>query len=65
MRILYLHQHFNTPEMSGSTRSYEMARRLIIAGHKVHMITSRRENIEGMIGWADEVIEGINVHWYP
>ncbi|MDR8470779.1 glycosyltransferase family 4 protein, partial [Acinetobacter baumannii] len=29
MRILYFHQYFNTPDMSGGTRSYEMARRLV------------------------------------
>ena len=41
MRILYLHQYFNTPAMSGGTRSYEMARRLVAAGHEVHMITPK------------------------
>ena len=40
MHILYLHQHFNPPDGSGSTRSYEMARRLVQAGHKVTLVTS-------------------------
>jgi len=36
MRITYLHQYFNTPEMSGGTRSYEMARRSsVIPGVRV------------------------------
>ena len=43
MNILYLHQYFNTPDMSGGTRSYEMARRFVQQGHEVHMITSWRE----------------------
>jgi len=51
--------------MPGSTRSYEMARRLVKSGHEVHMITSRRENLDNMKGWDEEIIEGINVHWYP
>lgn len=40
MHILYLHQYFVPPDGSGGTRSYEMARRLVAAGHKVTMITS-------------------------
>ena len=40
MRILYLHQYFNLPTDNGGTRSYEMARSLVTAGHEVHMITS-------------------------
>ena len=43
MRITYLHQYFNTPGMSGGTRSYEMARRLVEMGHEVNMVTSWRE----------------------
>ena len=40
MHILYLHQYFNPPDGIGSTRSYEMARRLVQAGHKVTLVTS-------------------------
>ena len=40
MRILYLHQYFRTPDSPGGTRSYEMARRLVAAGHEVFMITA-------------------------
>jgi glycosyltransferase involved in cell wall biosynthesis len=40
MHILYLHQYFAPLDGSGSTRSYEMARRMVKAGHKVTMITS-------------------------
>ncbi len=38
MRILYFHQHFNTPAGHTGTRSYEMAIKLVSRGHKVTMI---------------------------
>ncbi|MBN2282915.1 MAG: glycosyltransferase family 4 protein [Deltaproteobacteria bacterium] len=63
MKIIYLHQYFNTPSMSGGTRSYEMARRFIIAGHEVHMITSQRENSRYFYRWMEENIDGIHVYW--
>jgi glycosyltransferase involved in cell wall biosynthesis len=40
MHIVYLHQYFTPPDGVGSTRSYEMSRRLVRAGHKVTLITS-------------------------
>jgi len=64
MRIVYLHQYFNTPAMSGITRSFEMARRLVARGHEVHMITSWREP-STQRDWHTEEIEGIHVHWLP
>lgn len=65
MKIIYLHQYFNTPDMSGGTRSYEMARRLVSAGHEVHIITSHRGQDHMNAGWYKTEEEGINVHWYP
>ncbi|PZA00690.1 glycosyltransferase WbuB [Gammaproteobacteria bacterium 2W06] len=66
MRIIYLHQYFNTPEMSGGTRSYEMARRLVANGHEVHIITSWRELGERADGeWFKTEEAGIRVHWLP
>lgn len=38
MSIVYIHQHFCTNAGSGGTRSYDVARHLIAAGHRVHMI---------------------------
>jgi glycosyltransferase involved in cell wall biosynthesis len=64
MKILYLHQYFNTPDMSGGTRSYEMARRLVKMGHEVYMITSWRENSDHKT-WYETAVEGIHVHWLP
>lgn len=63
MKILYLHQYFNTPDMKGGTRSYEMAKRMVSAGHEVHMITSYRSVSNQKSRWNVEVIDGINVHW--
>lgn len=64
MKVVYLHQYFNTPNMVGGTRSYEMARRLVAWGHEVHMVTSWREEADRR-GWYEEIIDGIHVHWLP
>ena len=64
MKILYLHQYFNTPDMSGGTRSYEMARRFVAQGHEVHMITSWREPRDDQ-AWFENDFAGIHVHWIP
>ncbi|WP_224414862.1 glycosyltransferase family 4 protein [Modicisalibacter tunisiensis] len=64
MDIIYLHQYFNTPSMQGSTRSYEMARRLVRRGHRVRMITSWRE-AGGKRDWSITHEDGIEVHWLP
>ena len=62
LRVVYLHQYFTTPCMQGGTRSYEMARRLVEAGHQVHMITSDRSRT----GAPYETCEaGIRVTWIP
>jgi len=38
MKIMYFHQHFSTPDGSTGIRSYEMAKRLVEAGHEVTMV---------------------------
>lgn len=66
MKILYLHQYFNTPSMAGGTRSYEMARRLVAWGHEVHMITTDRNGLFPQGGkWHETEEAGIHVHWTP
>lgn len=62
MRIIYLHQYFNTPQMSGGTRSFEMAKRFVSQGHEVHVVTSFRENTKHK-GWFKTKEQGIHVHW--
>lgn len=60
MRILYIHQYFKTPSMSGGTRSYEMARRVVAAGHEVTMVTSRSSGSRLI---ETETVDGIDVVW--
>lgn len=62
MRIVYLHQYFLTPDMAGGTRSYEMARRLVAAGHEVHMVTTDQRGTAGG-RWRESSEAGITVHW--
>lgn len=64
MKIIYLHQYFNTPQMSGGTRSFEMARRLVKWGHEVHVVTSWREPHDSS-NWFETNEEGVQVHWFP
>ena len=62
MKILYIHQYFNTPEMPGSTRSYEFAKRLVERGDTVYLITT---NWQGKSKNSYSSIDGINVYWAP
>ena len=62
MKILYIHQYFNTPKMPGSTRSYEFAKRLVDRGDTVYMITT---NWQGISNSSYSLIEGIHVYWAP
>lgn len=64
MKILYLHQYFNTLEMTGGTRSYELAKRLVQRGHQVHIITSWRGETQHKT-WFTTYEDGITVHWLP
>ena len=64
MHVIYLHQYFNTPEMSGSTRSFEIGRRLVAAGHQVDIITSWQEPTVRK-GWFTTDVAGMRVHWLP
>ena len=65
MRLVYLHQYFRTPDMSGGTRSYEIARRLVRRGWQVDMITSDQSPEPGAPVWRVEHVDGITVHWTP
>jgi glycosyltransferase involved in cell wall biosynthesis len=60
VKILILHQHFNTPEKGGPLRSYYLAKTLLHAGVQVSVITARKQAI-----YTNEVIEGIDVHYLP
>jgi len=63
MKIIYLHQYFNKPNMPGGTRSYEMAVRMVKKGHEVHIITSKRDGNFSKSQWKEERFDGIIIHW--
>lgn len=50
--------------MTGGTRSYEMARRLVAKGHEVNVITSFREHMRED-EWFETLEAGIRVCWLP
>ena len=60
MKILYLHQYFNTPDMPGSTRSYEFAKALSKKGNTVSVVTSDWQNCKKTVH-----VDGINVYSAP
>ena len=63
MKIIYLHQYFNTPEMSGGVRSFDIAKHLVDNGNIVEMITTNRESFDSN-GWKISNENGINTHWF-
>jgi glycosyltransferase involved in cell wall biosynthesis len=71
MTVLYFHQHFNTPDGSGGTRSYEFARALVARGHRVTMVCGRNDRApldlpwEKQYRWSRGFIEGIDVIALP
>ncbi|RKR07182.1 glycosyltransferase involved in cell wall biosynthesis [Maribacter vaceletii] len=63
MKIIYLHQYFSTPKVSGGTRSYDLAKKYIEQGHEVEFITSSigfKETFEKK--WTFLEIENITFH---
>jgi glycosyltransferase involved in cell wall biosynthesis len=67
MKVLYFHQHFSTPSGSTGTRSYEMSKALIAAGHSVTMVCGRfrigsTELSQPFIyGMRRGIVEGIHI----
>ncbi|MBN3581337.1 glycosyltransferase family 4 protein [Algoriphagus aestuarii] len=60
MRIIYIHQYFQTPAEGGAVRSYHLAKGMVDAGMEVEMITSGNQK-QYDIRWID----GIKVHYLP
>ncbi|SKC75788.1 glycosyltransferase family 4 protein [Ohtaekwangia koreensis] len=60
MKVLILHQHFNTPQKGGALRSYYLAKALTDQGIHTVVITGHNENVQRV-----ETIEGIEVHYLP
>lgn len=67
MKILYVHQHFSTPNGNNGTRSYEMAKILLSKGHQVAMLCG--SDVRGNTGLEKKfrkgcrkgIVAGINV----
>jgi glycosyltransferase involved in cell wall biosynthesis len=60
MKVLILHQYFNTPETGGPLRSYYLAKALVDKGITAAVITTHNGN-----DFRKEMIEGIEVHYLP
>jgi glycosyltransferase involved in cell wall biosynthesis len=60
VKVLILHQHFNTPESGGAIRSYYLAKALIAKGHDVVLITGYNGK-----AYKKENVEGIDIHYLP
>jgi len=56
MRVLYFHQHFNTPDGNVGIRSYQMAKALLAAGHHVTMVCGSYDG--GHTGLTDPFLNG-------
>ncbi|MDC0096440.1 glycosyltransferase family 4 protein [Amylibacter sp.] len=50
--------------MSGSTRSHNIASKLVLHGFEVNIITSFRDENPSWKGWKVTKEDGITVHWY-
>lgn len=60
MKILLLHQHFNTPEKGGAIRSYYLAKALVANGISVQVIAAHNQK-----NHLTQNVEGIEVHYLP
>ena len=60
MKVLILHQHFNTPQEGGALRSYYLAKALVDNGIQPIVITTRNEAHYNTI-----TLEGIEIHYLP
>lgn len=60
MKVLILHQYFNTPETGGPLRSYYLAKALVDEGLRPVVITTHNGN-----DFRVEDVEGIEVHYLP
>ena len=64
MRIVYIHQYYCNLQMGGSTRSFELARRLVARGHTVDVITTDKTAARRRLAWRHTREEGVDVHWF-
>jgi len=60
VKVLFIHQHFNTPQQGGALRSYYLAKSLVDRGVAVSVITGANTKT-----FKRETIDGIEVHYLP
>lgn len=60
VKVLILHQHFNTPEKGGAIRSYYLAKALVEKGINVRLIAAHNQK-----NHLTQNVEGIEVHYLP
>jgi glycosyltransferase involved in cell wall biosynthesis len=60
VKVLILHQHFNTPQEGGALRSYYLAKALVDHGFQPIVITGR-----GRPPAKSVFLEGIEIHYLP
>lgn len=60
MKVLILHQYFNTPETGGPLRSFYLAKALAEKGITTSVITTHNAG-----NFRKEIIDGIEVHYLP
>jgi glycosyltransferase involved in cell wall biosynthesis len=64
LRVLLIHQAFASPEDAGGTRHYELARHLVLKGHRVVIVASNLSYLTGQpVAGAgkEEWLDGIRV----
>ncbi len=61
MKILYIHQYYNTPEKGGPLRSYYLTNALIEAGHTVELITTHNAGNYRI----ENPKKGLTIHYLP
>lgn len=59
VKVLFLHQHFKTPQGGGAIRSYYLAKALVDRGIAVSVITAHDKK------YKKEIVDGIDVHFLP
>ena len=60
MKILIVHQHFNTPDQGGAIRSYYIATGLREKGYQVEVITAHQQS-----RYLKKTLSGVTVHYLP
>lgn len=60
MKVLIIHQHFNTPQKGGAIRSYYLAKALLNRGISTVVITAHNEK-----DYLKAEVDGIEVHYLP